>query len=596
MSDAHLKSSKARWRPNLVFVACYCVLNALLFLPFILLMPESATILPSGSIFSWNLSLSTSQSLVWRDHFDLLRISGELTILTALWIFIPRVRNSLLRAVIYGVYLLAFCYAIYEAIVLSLFLAQPDFYSQYFWARDGLPFLASHIQNASWIVLAAAAGGAVGIGILLLLLGSLLNSAESPQLHPALRSTSLILAAFCLFVAVRYQIWTADPQMVVSSIAFKLERNIASSWQLYRDVASFDDQPIRAAYDYSPYQFAQKPNIYLIFIESYGSVLYKRPDYRRTYTRLLRELEQQIQDNGWSSASALSISPMWGGGSWMAYSSGLMGLRIDHQPQYLALFNKYQVERYPDLATTLQAQGYRFVWLSSISDELNEQEWTKQQRFHNVDQYLRYQDLNYQGPGYGWGPSPPDQYVLNYARETYLNRIDQPLFFFMITQNSHYPWIPQPTFVEDWRTLNQPAATGEASAPAVDPEAISHSIRRQNYMKAVEYQLRTLTDFVLHSDDKSSLYILVGDHQPPRVSRDADGWATPIHLLSRDAGLIQAFEEYGFVPGLTVKSLDTELHHEGIYSLLMRVLLERFGKQPLTLPAYLPSGVVAVSK
>ena len=112
-------------------------------------------------------------------------------------------------------------------------------------------------------------------------------------------------------------------------------------------------------------------------------------------------------------------------------------------------------------------------------------------------------------------------------------------------------------------------------------------------MRAVDYQLRTLTDFILHNGDDNSLFVLIGDHQPPRVSRKSDGWATPVHIISKDGTLIKDFADYGFVPGLQVQSYETELHHEGIYSMLMRVLLKRYGSDPSALPAYLPQGVNA---
>lgn len=66
----------------------------------------------------------------------------------------------------------------------------------------------------------------------------------------------------------------------------------------------------------------------LVFVESYGSVLYKRPDYALAYTALLDELQSALTADGWHTASALSEAPTWGGGSWMAYTSALFGLRI----------------------------------------------------------------------------------------------------------------------------------------------------------------------------------------------------------------------------------------------------------------------------
>ena len=102
-----------------------------------------------------------------------------------------------------------------------------------------------------------------------------------------------------------------------------------------------------------------------------------------------------------------------------------------------------------------------------------------------------------------------------------------------------------------------------------------------------------LTDFVLQDGTEDDLFIFIGDHQPPRVSRRNDGFATPVHIISRDAQLIATFQEYGFVPGLQVTDLAPTIKHEGLYSLFVRSLLQNYGDgNGAALPVYLPDGFV----
>jgi phosphoglycerol transferase MdoB-like AlkP superfamily enzyme len=169
-------------------------------------------------------------------------------------------------------------------------------------------------------------------------------------------------------------------------------------------------------------------------------------------------------------------------------------------------------------------------------------------RFYGADRWLRYRDLDYVGPKSGWGPSPPDQYSLNRARAEIRGETEQPYLLFTITQNSHYPWAPLPVLAADWTQLN---VAGDDPAP-IDAEGIPHETRRQNYLDAVEYDLRVLVDFILNEEDPNALFVLIGDHQPPRVSRKEDGWETPIHIISRDGALVERLAEYGFVPGLNL--------------------------------------------
>ncbi|MDV7390607.1 hypothetical protein RZS08_04600, partial [Arthrospira platensis SPKY1] len=95
----------------------------------------------------------------------------------------------------------------------------------------------------------------------------------------------------------------------------------------------------------------------------------------------------------------------------MAYTSALFGLRVDTHAQYLALLEQYQDAAYPDLGRYLQSQGYYSLRVDAIAKELRESEWLKYVRFYGLDDLRLYNSLDYQGPRYGWGPAPPDQYV-----------------------------------------------------------------------------------------------------------------------------------------------------------------------------------------
>ena len=158
---------------------------------------------------------------------------------------------------------------------------------------------------------------------------------------------------------------------------------------------------------------------------------------------------------------------------------------------------------------------------------------------------------------------------------------------FFITQNSHYPFAPLPPLVEDWHTLNSVTDNqGE-----IDDDAREHAVRRQDYFNAIDYSLRMVVQFILQIGDDDALFVLIGDHQPPRVSRRADGFDTPIHIISRDPNVIGAFQAQGFTPGLWVDGKEPTMKHEGFYSMLVRALLSD-GKKDTQLPSYLPDGFV----
>lgn len=578
--------------PNLAFWLSFLLLNGLLFLPLYLFNRETSRFLPVQGVAGQPVAALARQFLLWRNNLDIFRLSLELTLLAALWVNVRWLwqgrRPRLYGALVAAVYILALSYAVYESIFLSLYQIDPVFYAQYRQTVDGIQFVAAHL-NWPWTVYAGGAVLVVALTALVLRLTRVLIGGAPPQ-HLS-RGTRLALLALALWAALAplaFGLPLASPKATVSSLAVKLHDNVAESLALHQKIAAFDDTAPQQVYDYSGQTLLNKPDVYLIFVESYGSVLYKRPDWRPAYEALLDDLQQDLAGNGWHAATALSESPTWGGGSWMAYTSALFGMRIDSHPQYLALLDKYQEESYPDLGRFLQSQGYYSLRVDAIATELPESDWLKYKRFYGVDDLRQYDSLHYQGPRYGWGPAPPDQFVLSSVEAEVASQVKQPLFFFYITQNSHYPWVPQPQLVEDWRTLNQPAA--DPTAPL--PDQVPRQAKRRNYLTAIDYQLRFLTDFILKNGRDNAVYVLIGDHQPQQVSRRDDGFATPVHIISRDAGFVQSLQDYGFDDGLAVQDVEPVMRHEGLYSLLARTLLARYGQGGKVLPDYLPNGIV----
>ncbi len=577
--------------PNLAFWLNFLTLNWLLFLPLYLFNRETSGFWPGPAQAGQSVSAWAQHLLLWRNNLDIFRLSLEVTVLAALWANLPQLwrprAQRVLRALMAVIYVAAFSYAVYESISLSLYQIDPVFYAQYRLATDGVPFVVEQL-NWPWLVYAAGLF-AVVLFVLAVLsrVRALIGGIPPEQLSRRTRLVVAGLALWAVLAPLAYGAPVASPKGAVSSLTAKLAQNISESLALQRQLADFDVELPYQVYEYGNQRLLQKPDVYLIFVESYGSVLYKRPWWRKEYEALLRELEEDLAAEGWHATTALSESPTWGGGSWLAYTSALFGLRIDNHMAYLSLLDRYQDQAYPDLGRALQAQGYRSVFVTSIGRELGVADRQRYVNFYGVDDWVEYSQLDYNGPKYGWGSAPPDQYVLWYWEEVLRQSLKQPTFFFYLTQNSHYPWIPQPALAGDWRTLNQPAT--DPWAPL--PEQVSHDAKQRNYLRAVAYQLRFLTDFVRKAGRENAVYVLIGDHQPQQVSRRADGFATPVHIISRDAAFVRAFADYGFGDGLTVQDVAPVMRHEGLYSLLMRTLLAAYGQGNKVLPPFLPNGI-----
>jgi hypothetical protein len=143
--------------------------------------------------------------------------------------------------------------------------------------------------------------------------------------------------------------------------------------------------------------------------------------------------------------------------------------------------------------------------------------------------------------------------------------------------------------LDDWRDLEfldmQDGVLSEAQKAR-----LSWVEYRQNYLQAVDNTLDTLGKFITSLDKENSVVVLVGDHQPPAISRHEDGYATMVHIISQDVDFLATFHEFDFVNGLVLENLEPTIQHEGLYSLFVRNFIARYGKSPWKIPPYLPNG------
>jgi hypothetical protein len=564
------------WGPPLRFWLSFTALNLLIFLPAWWFNRAEATFLPAAH--------SPRELLGWRENMDPFRLSAELTLLALLWHAgagrggaRPR---RLLRALPAITAVFALLYTLYETLSLTFYAADPVFYAQAALLRGQMGFLLAGL-NLPWTAVAA---GVLGVAAAALLLRALLRGVLAPlpegRAADAVRGPLLGLLLLVLAAALLNGRALAAPRSVVSCLTCKLVENGAASRALAERVHALDDLPV-AAPNPAGYALLQRPDVYLIFVESYGSILLSDPLLRRAYQQQTERLTAELAAAGWHSASALSESPTWGGGSWMAYTSALLGLRVDSHPAYLSLLEQFSDGRYPTLGRALHDLGYRVAHTTPIAAELPPAEQAAHERFYGADRWLTYADLGYSGAHYGWGPSPPDQFALAQANALLHAESDAPLFFFMLTQNSHYPWQEVPPLTADWRAHNDPTAP----PPQIDLSAEQGTGSRADYLAAISYELDMLAQFVREEVPAEALVLLVGDHQPGYISRRAGGFATPVHVLSQDARLPAGLAELGFTAGLRLPRQATAvMGHEDVYGLLLRLLAANDGRGDGVLP------------
>jgi 2,3-bisphosphoglycerate-independent phosphoglycerate mutase len=73
------------------------------------------------------------------------------------------------------------------------------------------------------------------------------------------------------------------------------------------------------------------------------------------------------------------------------------------------------------------------------------------------------------------------------------------------------------------------------------------------YKAAIAYVLESIGRFAGHVSGKDTLFIVLGDHQPPlTTARRTGDFGVPIHVFSRDRAAIEKFLKRDYVPGVSV--------------------------------------------
>lgn len=333
--------------------------------------------------------------------------------------------------------------------------------------------------------------------------------------------------------------------------------------------------------NFEPYQsyyslpLKSKPNILLIFIEAYGSVLGCVSPYDMEYTNHLKKIESNLTLSGWKSASTFSNSTVLGGRSWLGFTSLLAGIKIDNHLAYEKLIKLNT--NYPHLINTLNTQGYstyRLNTLSNFGEDFKTIDSIAGNFFNVNSAWTKFNNIPYQGYRYDYFGGVPDQYALNYWDETVLNKFKQPYFLFFITLNTHAPFYLPPPLVANWKDLDAIKTSPHRKVRAESGKPIDR------YAKGVHYILSTLEQYILNKADSNTLILLIGDHQPAgmeyMIKGKTDLYANPFHIISKDERWISLFIDKGFQPGMVPKlQKPSLLNHQEIYSFFMNIWAKR---------------------
>jgi len=460
---------------------------------------------------------------------------------------------------------------LYVTIIQSIFKRPPMLASDVALIRAGLNIAQAH---AWWIVpgvvaLALAIGGAS-----LLFVRALLAVAPEGTVAPLLVAASLVPP--CCYHATSYDYGELISRTVYSPL-LHVVRNVRLSLRSRR-LRSLDAATVERHNEFADVELVDAPNIIVVCVESYGSIVHRDPRYHDRLAGLLAEREQALVRAGYRFASTFSEAPIFAGGSWASYTSFTYGLRIDDLQLFDGLFAAGSAfTGYESLFHVLRRSGYENVLLCPLGGiDAQTVDWAAIDRCFQSQRRIDFDALGYRGPlvnylGLVRRCAAPDQFSLNFAYEQ-AKAAGGPFSLFFCTLNSHYPWRSPSRAVADWRTLDDPDLDERWDD--------SRAAREDRYADAIAYQLDYLLRFAVERAADDPLIVLFGDHQPPLITPEPLGKSTPVHVLGRDPAVIDTLLERGFAPCVDLgERAVAEIEHAAFLSLFLRALNIAHGRR-----------------
>ena len=362
--------------------------------------------------------------------------------------------------------------------------------------------------------------------------------------------------------------------------AFGFEDRVFAIWSVPRMIENvkhslgartvdekIDREPVDSTYFHlAEIRLRRRPNVNVLMVESYGSILLRSPTARKRYLSHLKHWQKRLHNKGWLFSTGLSESPVAGGGSWLSKATLFGGMQLNS----FSLMSRFsrKAKHLPHLRSYFTTNGYETILLQPNN---RNRPGMKLSNLYGFDEVYNLEQMNYSGPPYGWGIIP-DQYSLNYVWEKSLRK-KSPYFFFFMTVSSHYPWETPPPLHDDWRQLQSPKATSAQMTKVFGQIPSQDQSQLSRYCTSLLYSLEVIWRFTERLDS-NNVVIIVGDHEPPVLESPGRNKKTPVHVLSRTPFVHRRADKIGFHRGLFPRSDNAPFHHSGLYPVFVHLLAD----------------------
>jgi len=288
----------------------------------------------------------------------------------------------------------------------------------------------------------------------------------------------------------------------------------------------------------------QGADVYVLYVESYGRALYRKPEHKAELVELTERLQLQLDHEGFYTCSAFATSAVFGGSSSLAHAQLLSGTTVRSKHYYASLLAS-ELEPLPH---QFNRAGYRTLNVQPATTA----EWPEGKFFGFTEDHFN-DRFSYSGHTYHWG-FMPDQFALAHLLAEEIRPSRKPVFLQYVSVTSHAPFSMVPPYYEDWTEALEPRAFDGAPVKTYPIDVLNytgHPDVEAGYVDTIHYSLETMIGFACQLE-RPSLVLVLGDHQPPGIGDFAHydkSFEIPIHVLSNRPELLLPFVNQGFQAG-----------------------------------------------
>lgn len=565
----------------MVAIAVFFILNFLLFIPRYVFNKKTAAFLPIKEFFpKGKLRL---QPLFTRFNEDVFRLNWEYAfVFLVLYIGKNQIPIGYAKGIIGVLYILTLLVFFYHNTIYAIYKSYPSLRADYPLIVQGIQIALSGFKGYFFLGC---------IAFIALCYFTLLGNFYIIEVLYSSPIVSIIGFALIVLTGILYSLYKkVNPFRFKKEFEFEIQHFATIQWSIallssnrFFSVKSKEELTqipnlIADTIIKVPENLAlkSKPDVYFIAIESYGAILYENETYAERYKTLIHNLEQNLESKNLKSVTILSETTITGGTSWVSFSSFLKGIKIKNDFVYRYLLNHQKECKTQSVFSVLKAFEYDTYLVAGIGGFENLTiEWDKILSFLGTENVIKYSDLEYKGKTFNFGPSAPDQYLLNKARNLMEEKSEgKPFAFFVETINSHYPFDTPTLLLSNWNDCQT------AHLEDFNPTRNLSEDILENYFKAIEYQLKNMEDFISSDIKTDSVYVVFGDHQPPFITNTKNSYKTPIHIISQEKRILNEFANKGFDKGLgtDLNKNKSNFTHAAFKKAFIDIFINTYGK------------------